>query len=40
MNKRHDFAKLEREYITSDISIRALCRRHGISAHSLVSGQA
>ena len=40
MNRRHDFAKLEREYVTSDISIRELCRRHGISAHSLVTVQA
>ena len=40
MNKRHDFAKLEREYITSQISLRALCRKHNISAHSLVTVQA
>ena len=40
MNKRHDFARLEREYITSDISIRGLCRKHGITAHSLVTVQA
>ena len=40
MNKRHDFARLEREFITTDISIRGLCRRHGISAHSLVTVQA
>ena len=39
-NKRHDFAKLEREYITSQISLRELCRRHGISTHSLVTVQA
>ena len=31
---------LEREYITSQMSLRELCRRHGISAHSLVSVQA
>ena len=40
MNKRHDFAKLEREYVTSGISIRALCRKHGITAHSLITVQA
>ena len=40
MNKRHDFARLEREFITTDISIRGLCRKHNISAHSLVSVQA
>ena len=31
---------MEREFITSDISIRGLCRKHGISAHSLVTVQA
>ena len=40
MNKRHDFARLEREFITSDISIRGLCRKHDITAHSLVVVQA
>ena len=40
INKSHDFAKLEREYITSQISLRELCRRHGITAHSLVTVQA
>jgi len=39
MNKRHDFARLEREYVTSQISLRELCRRHGISAHSVVVDQ-
>ena len=40
INKSHDFAKLEHEYITSEISIGELCRRHDISAHSLVTIQA
>lgn len=40
MNKRHDFARLEREFITTDISLRALCRKHGIGAHSLITVQA
>ena len=40
MNRRHDFAKLEREFITGQISLRELCRRHNISAHSLVTVQA
>ena len=40
MNKRHQYRDLEREYITSQISLRALCRKHGITAHSLVTVQA
>jgi len=40
MNKRHPYRDMEREYITTDISLRELCRRHGISAHSLVVDQA
>ena len=40
MNKSHDYRALEREYITSQISLSELCRRHGISAHSLVTVQA
>jgi hypothetical protein len=40
MNKRHPYRDMEREYITTDISIRALCRRHDITAHSLVTVQA
>jgi hypothetical protein len=37
INKRHDDAKLEREYITSRISLRELIRRNAISAHSIVT---
>ena len=40
MSKRHDYARLEREFITSQVSLRELCRKHGISAHSLVTVQA
>ena len=40
MNKRHQYRELEREYVTSQISLRELCRRHGITAHSLVTVQA
>jgi len=40
VNKSHDYRALEREYVTSQISLRALCRKHGISAHSLVTVQA
>ncbi len=40
MNKVHPYRVMEREYVTSQISIRELCRRHGISAHSLVTVQA
>ena len=31
---------MEREYVTSQISLRELCRKHGISAHSVVVDQA
>ena len=31
MNKVHPYRALEREYITSQISLRELCRRHGIT---------
>ena len=40
MNKSHDYRALEREYVTSQVSLRELCRRHDISAHSLVTVQA
>ena len=40
MNKRHQYRELEREYVTSQISLRELCRRHDITAHSLVTVQA
>jgi transposase-like protein len=40
INRVRDYAQLEREFITTDISIRELCRRHGISAHSAVVVQA
>jgi transposase-like protein len=40
MNKVHPYRVMEREYITSQISIRELCRRHNISAHGPVTVQA
>ena len=40
MNKVRDYATLEREYVTSQMSLRGLCRRHGISARSGVPVQA
>ena len=40
MNKSHDYRVLEREYVTSQISLRELCTRHNNSAHSLVVVQA
>jgi transposase-like protein len=40
MNKRHPYRDMQREYITTDISIRELCRRHGIRSHSVVVDQA
>ena len=35
MNKSHDYRALEREFVTSQISLRELCRRHGITAAHL-----
>ncbi len=40
MNGSHDYRALEREFVSSQISLRELCRKHGISAHSLVTVQA
>ena len=40
MNKSHDYRALEREFVTTQISLRELCRRHDITAHSLVTVQA
>ena len=40
MNERHPHRDMEREFVTTDISIRELCRRHGISSHSVVVDQA
>ena len=40
MNKSRDYRALEREYVTSQISLRELCRRHNITAHSLITVQA
>ena len=39
MNRRYDYDMLEREYVTTDVSLRELCRRHGISSHSLITVQ-
>lgn len=36
----HDYALLEREYVTSDISVRALAEKHGIRSFSTVAAQA
>ena len=40
MNRIRDYAQLEREFITGTMSLRELCRRHGITAHSAVMVQA
>ena len=40
MNKIHDYRLMEREYVSGDMSLRELCRRHGISSHSVVVDQA
>lgn len=39
MNTKHDYALLEREYITGNMGLRELARSHGISNHSLVVAQ-
>jgi hypothetical protein len=39
-NRVRDYRALEREYITGTMSLRELCRRHGVSAHSAVMVQA
>jgi hypothetical protein len=39
-NRVRDYQALEREYITGAMSLRELCRRHGITAHSAVMVQA
>lgn len=33
----HDYDKLEREYLASDLTIRALCKKHGIKSYSTVA---
>jgi len=40
VNRTHDYALLEREFVTGEMSLRELCRRHGIVAHSAVIVQA
>jgi hypothetical protein len=40
INRARDYRALEREYITGDMSLRELCRRHGTTAHSAVMVQA
>jgi hypothetical protein len=40
MNRTRDYKALEREFIASTISLRELCRRHGVHAHSAVVVQA
>ena len=39
-NRVRDYAQLEREFITGTMSLRELCRRHGVTAHSAVMVQA
>lgn len=39
MNTKHDYTVLEREYVTGDMSLRELARKHGISNHSVVVAQ-
>ena len=40
MNRVRDYQALEREYISGTMSLRALCRTHGVTAHSAVVVQA
>ncbi len=35
-NRVRDYRALEREFITGDMSLRELCRAHGVTAHSAV----
>ncbi len=40
MNKIHDYRRMEREYISGDMSLRELCRRHGISQNTFYKWKA
>ena len=40
MNRIYDYRSMEREYVSGDMSLRELCRKHNITAHSLVVVQA
>jgi len=40
VNRVRDYRALEREYITGEMSLRGLCRAHGVTAHSAVVVQA
>jgi hypothetical protein len=40
MNRVRDYQALEREYISGTMSLRELCRSHGVTAHSAVMVQA
>ena len=40
MNRVRDYQALEREYITGTMSLRELCRRRNVTAHSAVMVQA
>ncbi len=33
----HDYDQLEREYVATDVSIRGLCKKHGIKGYSAVA---
>lgn len=39
INRKHDYEALEREYVTSDISLRALAKKAGIANHSMLIEQ-
>jgi hypothetical protein len=40
INRVRDYKALEREYITGNMSLQGLCRRHGVTAHGAVVVQA
>jgi hypothetical protein len=39
VNAKHDYEAMEREYVTSDLSIRDLARIHGVRHHSIIAEQ-
>lgn len=40
MNSKYDWGALERQYVTTDVSMRGLADEHGIKNHSIVTSQA
>ena len=40
MNRVRDYQSLEREFVCGRMSLRQMCRDHGITAHSAIMVQA